>query len=89
MNKLEKVDWSAIPAPEDDGAADHLRGMQLPSVSLTNAMNLPTFEVQGSILIKRLTLILEGGTIKHTIYPVFPPDTNAKMVIDWLRGKPS
>lgn len=27
-------DWSMIPAPEDDGAADHLTGMAMPSVSL-------------------------------------------------------
>lgn len=28
------VDWSKIPAPEDDGAMAHLVGAQLPSVSL-------------------------------------------------------
>lgn len=31
---LEQVDWSDIPAPEDDGAADHLAGRALPAVSL-------------------------------------------------------
>ena len=34
MRRLVDVDWSKIPAPEDDGAADHLRGMTVPSVSL-------------------------------------------------------
>lgn len=29
-----EIDWSTIPAPVDDGAADHLRGMTLPDVSL-------------------------------------------------------
>lgn len=29
------VDWSKIPAPEDDGGARHLAGMQLPSTALT------------------------------------------------------
>ncbi len=28
-------DWSAIPAPKDDGATAHLRGARLPSVPLT------------------------------------------------------
>jgi peroxiredoxin len=31
---LTDVDWSKIPAPEDDGAATHLVGMTIPSVSL-------------------------------------------------------
>ncbi len=32
--QVETPDWSQIPAPEDDGAADHLRGLRVPSVSL-------------------------------------------------------
>ncbi len=31
---LTEVDWSLIPAPSDDGKADHLEGMTLPEVSL-------------------------------------------------------
>jgi len=34
MTNLTSVDWSTIPAPEDDGAAGHLAGMTLPSVAL-------------------------------------------------------
>lgn len=34
MNSLTEVDWSTIPAPEDDGLADHLPDMALPSVEL-------------------------------------------------------
>lgn len=30
------VDWSKIPAPEDDGAARHLTGMTLPSLTLVS-----------------------------------------------------
>ena len=33
-NTTAAPDWSQIPAPEDDGAAAHLVGMALPSVSL-------------------------------------------------------
>ncbi|MFC0242888.1 peroxiredoxin [Rhodopseudomonas telluris] len=31
---LQDVDWSLIPAPDDDGAAAHLPGMTLPSLAL-------------------------------------------------------
>ena len=31
---LNKVDWTLIPAPVDDGGAKHLPGAQLPSVEL-------------------------------------------------------
>jgi peroxiredoxin len=33
-SSVEAPDWSAIPKPADDGAASHLAGMRLPSVSL-------------------------------------------------------
>lgn len=33
-NSVDRPDWSTIPAPVDDGGADHLRWMSLPSVSL-------------------------------------------------------
>lgn len=54
---------------------------------LANALALPTFEVAGVILIKRLTLILRrGGRIVRCFYPVFPPDTDAERVVAHLRG---
>ena len=31
---LLEVDWSKIPAPVDDGATAHLRGLKIPPVSL-------------------------------------------------------
>jgi peroxiredoxin len=33
-NYTATPDWSALPAPTDDGAARHLAGMQLPSIAL-------------------------------------------------------
>jgi peroxiredoxin len=56
---------------------------------LTRALRLPTFEVEGMILIKRLTLILQGGRIEHVLYPVFPPDRSAEQTINWLRAHPA
>lgn len=48
------------------------------------ALKLPTFAVEGRILIKRLTLILHRGTIQKVFYPVFPPDKNAAEVVAYL-----
>lgn len=31
---FEHVDWSALPPPQNDGAADHLTGMALPAIAL-------------------------------------------------------
>ncbi|OCK56650.1 peroxiredoxin [Bradyrhizobium sp. LMTR 3] len=55
---------------------------------LTRALNLPTMEVAGLTLIKRLALIVDDGRIAHVFYPVFPPDRNAADVLAWLRENP-
>jgi peroxiredoxin len=183
MTNLLEVDWSTIPAPEDDGAATHLPGSRLPAIplaatdgsvidlsalpgrtvvyayprtgqpgvalpdgwdmlpgargctpqscsfrdhfselkalgvdhlfglstqdttyqreaaerlhlpfpllsdenlELAKAMGLPTFETSGMTLLKRMTLVIENGTVRHVFYPVFPPDRNAADVVAWL-----
>jgi peroxiredoxin len=183
---LLNVDWSQIPAPVDDGAAAHLKGMALPAVSLkatdgtmvdlsalegrvvvfayprtgepgrpalvddwdmipgargctpqtcsfrdlfkdlqaaganhvfglstqdhayqremaerlhlpfavlsdeklalTKALDLPTMDVAGLTLIKRLAMIIDDARITHVLYPVFPPDSNAPDVLAWLQA---
>ena len=184
MTNLLDVDWTAIPAPRDDGAADHLPGTRLPAIALpatngeqvdlsslpgrsviyaypmtgrpdvplpdgwdlipgargctpqscafrdhaadiaslgvaglfglstqttqyqqeaagrlhlpfpllsdadrllSKALSLPVFEVEQVVLLKRLTLIVDDGVISKVFYPVFPPDQNADVVLDWLR----
>jgi peroxiredoxin len=57
------------------------------SLALTRALNLPTFEVEGMTLIRRLTLIIRKGRIIHVFYPVFPPDRHAEEVIAWLTSQ--
>ncbi|HSZ56036.1 MAG TPA: peroxiredoxin [Tepidisphaeraceae bacterium] len=52
----------------------------------TTALRLPTFEVEGKMLIKRLTLVVCDGAIRKVFYPVFPPDGHAAEVLVWLRG---
>src|SRR3954467_2298677 len=46
-------------------------------LDLTEALQLPTMQVAGLTLIKRLALIVDEGRISHVFYPVFPPDSNA------------
>ena len=53
---------------------------------LRNTLRLPTFQVNELLLYKRLTLITEQATIQKVFYPVFPPDQNARQVIDWLKS---
>ena len=54
-------------------------------LALTRALGLPTMEVAGLTLIRRLALIIDGGRITHVFYPVFPPDRNASDVLEWLK----
>jgi len=53
-----------------------------------DALRLPTFQVQGMRLVKRLTLIIRAGRIEHAIYPVFPPNESAEETLRWVRNNP-
>ena len=55
-----------------------------PSLTLAGALRLPTFEVVGMRLYRRLTLIAHRGEIVKVFYPVFPPEQNAADVVNWL-----
>jgi len=57
-------------------------------LELTRALKLPTLEVAGLTLIKRLALFIDDARIRHVFYPVFPPDRNAGDVLDWLKDNP-
>jgi peroxiredoxin len=56
-------------------------------LQLAEGLRLPTFEVAGMRLYKRITLIAVSGTIAKVFYPVFPPDRNAADVVAWLRDR--
>ena len=49
-------------------------------------IRLPTFEVAGMTLLKRMVLVIEDGMIVKLFYPVFPPDRSADEVVAWLRN---
>ncbi len=57
-------------------------------LELTRALRLPTMDVAGLTLIKRLALIIDDARISHVFYPVFPPDRNATEVLAWLKENP-
>ena len=54
------------------------------SLELTRALRLPTLEVEGMTLIRRLTLIVAEGRIEDVVYPVFPPDRGAELALERL-----
>ena len=53
-------------------------------LALAGALGLPIFEVDGMVLLKRLTLVIDEGWIEKVFYPVFPPDRSAEAVVEWL-----
>ncbi|MFF3917615.1 MerR family transcriptional regulator [Streptomyces sp. NPDC001852] len=59
-----------------------------PALDLAGTLGLPTFEVEGMRLFRRLTLVLRAGVIEHVFYPVFPPNEHARQVLTWLRENP-
>jgi peroxiredoxin len=76
-DQIEFAERNHIPYPvlSDDG------------LTLHEALELPTFDVEGLRLYKRVTLVAEAGRIVKVFYPVFPPDRNAAEVIAWLRAR--
>ncbi len=82
---------SAQPAEEQAAFAkrEHMPFALLsdPGLRLAAALSLPTFEVAGMRLYRRITLVVEQGTIAKAFYPVFPPDRNAADVVAWVRER--
>ncbi len=81
---------SAQPLDDQIEFAERNR-MPFPVVSderheLGSALGLPTFEIEGQTLYKRLALVAAAGRIEHVFYPVFPPDRNAADVVAYLRS---
>ena len=51
---------------------------------LAETLGLPTFEVAGMTLYRRLTFIARAAHIQKVFYPVFQPEHNASEVLAWL-----
>lgn len=57
-----------------------------PNFALAKALTLPTFTAPGhDRLYTRLTLIVKDSVIEYVFYPIFPPNTHAQRVLDWLQ----
>ena len=76
-DQLEFAERNAMPFPV----------ISDPERRLGEALGLPTFEIAGLTLYKRITLVAEDARIVKVFYPVFPPDANAGDVLDWLRAR--
>ncbi|MGA7204026.1 MAG: redoxin family protein [Specibacter sp.] len=58
-----------------------------PTFELAKALGLPTFGASGhDRLYTRLTLVVKNNAIEHVFYPIFPPNTHAQQVLDWLKS---
>ena len=56
-------------------------------LDLARDPGLPTFDVAGLTLYRRLALVAENGQIVKVFYPVLEPDRNAQDVLDWLEAR--
>ena len=57
------------------------------NLEFCRAMKIPTFNVDGNTLMKRVTMISYNGSIEAVHYPVFPSDSDPKWVIQYLESK--
>ena len=48
-------------------------------------LNLPTFDIDDKVFLKRTTLVIEKSVIKKVFYPIFPPNKHVDEVIQWLK----
>jgi peroxiredoxin len=80
----------------NDSRLELARALGLPTFTVN--LRSPTFEfrgkahtfaLQGRTLVKRVTLIADEGVIRKVFYPVFPPDANARAVLEWLAEHPT
>jgi peroxiredoxin len=90
------VDVFGLSTQDPDYQREAVERLRLPfaflsdqELELTKALRLPTFEVAGVTLLKRLTMVVRDGRIEHVWYPVFPPDRHAAEVVDWLTAHPA
>jgi peroxiredoxin len=89
------VEVAGVSAQSPERQAEIVARLGLPYPLLSDergelaaAMRLPTFVARGRTLLRRLTMLLDGGEVRRVWYPVFPPDRHAERVLDDLRGGP-
>ena len=81
-----------LPEPVDDGACDHLYGLELPAIELSSTDG--TVHSLSGVSSRWLVLYVyprtggPGVSLPEDwdLIPVFPPDRNASEVIEYLRS---
>lgn len=86
---VEVFGVSAQPLSEQKEAIDRLHLPYLllndSELKLAQALKLPTFDYDSGRYIKRITLVVEDGVIRHVYYPVFPPHLNPTDILELLK----
>ena len=54
-------------------------------LDFATGLHLPMFMAASMMLLARMAMVIDDGTIVKVFYPVFPPDKNAEEVVAWLR----
>jgi peroxiredoxin len=54
------------------------------NLALRDALDLPTFEAGGMVLLERVTMIIHDGTIAKVFHPITDPEMNAREVAAYL-----
>ncbi|WP_073956848.1 redoxin family protein [Thalassospira sp. TSL5-1] len=69
-----------------------IRSLHLPfsvlsdaDLALVTALKLPVFTVEGMTLMRRLTLAIRDGLIRHVFYPIENPAGYVEDVLAWLK----
>ena len=85
------ADVFGLSAQDTEYQREMVERLHLPFLVLSDAnfkfcelMRLPTFEVNGMRLLKRVTMIAENNTVMKVHYPIFPSDSDAPWVIEQL-----
>jgi len=94
LTVLGVVNLFGLSAQQTDYQQEAAERLHLPfpllsdnQLLLAEKLRLPTMDVEGMTLLKRVTLVIEDGVIVKVFYPVFPPDADADRVVEWLRNE--
>lgn len=55
-------------------------------LEFATALRLPTFSVARNVLLKRVALVIDDGTISRIFYPITSPAQNPDDVVAWLKA---
>lgn len=93
LKKLGVAQLFGLSSQDSDYQREAAERLHLPfpilsdaHLTFAKAMKLPTFDIDGMTLIKRMAMVIDDGKITKVFYPVFPPDKNAEEVIAYLRA---